>query len=359
MLFPYQYVPHKMERMQEFIDFIFYEVWCRAATSGQFSLNLFNTNVELKEVMNDFYYGHTKGGDFFYSHVERIYDLFAVLPPAQIEQFKRWFQANNNIEKICSNDPDMPIARYADIAAEHDELSNNFSAFYKGLYDYELLGLSALKKKIGKIHDHYNSFMKVNTAGKCPFCGINDIKGEYHEKREAYDHYLPKKLYPFNTINFRNLAPACHECNSSYKLTKDPVSTALGRRKAFYPYANPSHTIDIKIDLKKPDVDHLTPDDIELECGPAELNEEIETWKDVYGIEERYKAKCCSEADGKFWLTQVLDEWQVDGRSPADFLRTITRQEAINPYADNNFLKKAFLEGCNRAGMFNAHADGG
>ncbi len=24
---------------------------------------------------------------------------------------------------------------------------------------------------------------------------------------EAYDHYLPKSLYPFNSINFRNLVP--------------------------------------------------------------------------------------------------------------------------------------------------------
>ena len=28
MLFPYTYVPHSMEKMQEYIDFIFYQVWC-------------------------------------------------------------------------------------------------------------------------------------------------------------------------------------------------------------------------------------------------------------------------------------------------------------------------------------------
>ena len=33
MLFPYKYVPHQMEKMQEFIDFIFYEVWCKACTT--------------------------------------------------------------------------------------------------------------------------------------------------------------------------------------------------------------------------------------------------------------------------------------------------------------------------------------
>lgn len=82
-----------------------------------------------------------------------------------------------------------------------------------------------------------------------------------------------------------------------------PAGTAH-RRKVFYPYANPGHHIDVTIDLSKPDVDHLAPDDIKLASGPPVFGEEIETWKDVYGIEERYKAKCCS-GDAKDWLEQI------------------------------------------------------
>ena len=51
------------------------------------------------------------------------------------------------------------------------------------------------------------------------------------------------------------------------------------------------------------DFEHLAPNDIKIEFGPAPLREELETWQDVYGIEERYKAKCCCESDGKYWLT--------------------------------------------------------
>jgi hypothetical protein len=77
----------------------------------------------------------------------------------------------------------------------------------------------------------------TNTAGKCPFCGIGNIKSPHHTKREAHNHYLPKALYPFNSINVRNLAPTCHECNSTYKLSKDPAhNDAKRRRKAFNPY---------------------------------------------------------------------------------------------------------------------------
>jgi hypothetical protein len=348
MLFPYQYVPHQMEKMQEFIDYIFYEVWCKAPGAGSFSLDLFDANADLKEVMTAFFYGDTIGGDFFYSHVEHIYVHFAALTPEQIDQFKQWYQANNDIERVCTNDPDLRLVRYADITLLHKGIGADLATFFKGLYSKELLDLAVLKQKIGHIDDHYLEFVRANKAGKCPFCGISDIKGEHHTKREAYDHYLPKGLYPFNSINFRNLAPACHECNSSYKLGKDPVNTKVGPRKAFYPYAKPGYNININIDLKKADVDHLAPDDIDVECGPPTLHEEIETWKDVYGIEERYKARCCGENDGKYWVQQALDEW---AHSPEEFMEVLAKNAAMYPFAECNFLKKAFLEGCARVGL--------
>ncbi len=180
----------------------------------------------------------------------------------------------------------------------------------------------------------------------------------YHSKREAYDHYLPKFLYPFNSMNCKNLVPACHHCNSTYKSSQDPAyapkdpTQAATRRKVFYPYTINGYHIDIKIELMKADVAHLVPNDIAIEFGPAALREELETWKDVYGIEERYKAKCCCESDGRYWLTQVLDEWQEDGRSPDAYLKTLTRKTDKSPFTDSNFLKKAFLEGCDRAGLF-------
>ncbi len=56
MLFAYTYVPHQMEKMQKFIDFIFFDVWCKAPSSRPFGLNLFDANEELHEVMEAFYY---------------------------------------------------------------------------------------------------------------------------------------------------------------------------------------------------------------------------------------------------------------------------------------------------------------
>jgi len=353
MLFAYTYVPHAMEKMQAFIDFIFFEVWCKAPGNGDFRLELFDANAELKELMEAFYYGDTQGGDFFYGHVERIYGLFAPLTPAQINQLKQWYQANNDIEKICANDSAVRIASYPDIAAIHPYLSEQLASFFKGLWP--LPNVAALREKIGQIDEHYQEFVQVNATGKCPFCGLGDIKGVHHTRREAYDHYLPKALYPFNSINFRNLAPACHECNSTYKLSRDPAHNAAGRRKAFYPYATGAHGIEIAIDLNTPDIDRLIPADIQLTFGPDAAHEEIDTWKEVYGIDERYKAKCCDN-DAKDWLEQVRTMRDAHGIAPADWLASIQQLTAKAPVANSNFLKLAFLEGCQRVGLLEAIA---
>ena len=60
MLYAYTYVSHSMEKMQAYIDFIFYEVWCKAPGNGGFRLDLFDPNAELREVMEAFNYGDTR-----------------------------------------------------------------------------------------------------------------------------------------------------------------------------------------------------------------------------------------------------------------------------------------------------------
>lgn len=360
MLFHYKYVAHKMEKMQTFIDFIFHDVWCKAPIGLGFHPALFDGDPDLKEVMSEFGFSAKapERGKAFYKDVKAIYELFAPLSPQEIDQFKLWYHGNNEIEKVCANDPATQLVRYADIPANHKKLADQLGTFFKGLYSQSLLDLAALRAKVGDIEDHYQTFMQTNKAGKCPFCGINDLLGEYHGKREAYDHYLPKALYPFNSINFYNLVPACHHCNSSYKTSKNPAYTpkdpagAVNRRAVFYPYKSATHSIELQVTLQHSDIANLTPANITLQFGPAAITQEIDTWKDVYGIEERYKAKLCGDNDGKYWLTQVLDEWSEDGRNPADFLNTLARQTQTKPYAECNFLKLPFLDACQKIGLF-------
>jgi hypothetical protein len=355
MLFAYQYVTHQIDKMQSFIDYIFNDVWCNASTLGGYNLEAFDGYSELKELITELSYEDTKAAYYFVSHIQSIYDEFAKLSAPQTAQLKSWYAANNDIENICFNNPTNQIVKYADIASSYPKLAELFSTFFKNLYDH--LGVAAVRERVGDIIDHYNDFMQHNIVGKCPFCGISDVLGINNSKREAYDHYLPKGLYPFNSVNFKNLVPACHTCNSSYKNIddpahiKDPSTKNLVRRKIFYPFSTNQYQLSFEITLNNLDIQKLTPADIQLNTGPIALKDEIDTWLDVYGIEERYKAKLCGENDGKYWYVQIMDEYQNDNQTPKDLLEKIRRQSEKKPFAESNFLKVAFLDACDKKGL--------
>jgi hypothetical protein len=175
------------------------------------------------------------------------------------------------------------------------------------------------------------------------------MKNINYKGRDAYDHYLPKATYPFNSINFKNLAPTCHSCNSSYKSVTDPLSY---NTKVFYPFSETKHKLNISISIHSRNWQALKPKDLKLEIGPEELKDQINAWKDIYGIDERYKDLCCAESDGHYWITQVFDECENDGKTPLEMYSTLKRQATERPFAQNNFLKKPFIEACHQAGLF-------
>jgi hypothetical protein len=341
-----------MDVMQIFIDFIFLKVWCQAKTIPTFGLGLFQENIELQDVMTQFRDGRSTVGNNFYSNVENIFNHFSNLGEKQIEDLESWYLINNNIENACSECSAGKLIRYKEMDSLGDELITDLKSFFSGLYGSSLLKLSALKKYIGNIEDHFKSFRLVNKSGKCPFCGLIDLKSNLQKIRDAYDHYLPKSIYPFNSINFKNLVPTCHECNSAYKSTYDPITCNGNIRKAFYPFSTKVFNIEVNIEILAKNWEIIEKEDINLQINSNDFNVEIDAWLEVYGIEERYKAKCCSEDDGKEWIVQMYDEWGEDGRLPKDYLLTLKRQTKRKPYADLRFLKLAFLKGCNQAGLF-------
>lgn len=275
------------------------------------------------------------------------------LTSAQRAQVSLWYDHNNDIEALCGNDPQKMPGTYAEIKAINADLERALKAFCKSLFK-DVIHLKAVTSRTAEIDAHYDAFVTVNDEGKCPYCGYGDIKGQHHSKREAYDHFLPKGTYPFNSVNFKNLAPMCNGCNSSYKLQKDPIHSAKDgtRRKAFYSFANVAPGISINVTLGSADIDKLSPSDITLTLTAPGRDEEVESWKDVFGIEERYRAKCCAKNDGKVWLSRVNEESENYGLTPQQMLDAEILAAENKPWNDANFLKKPFLLACQAAGLF-------
>jgi 5-methylcytosine-specific restriction endonuclease McrA len=336
------------------------EVWCKAA--GTFTLDLLHPT--LREVVEEIYNMETdktrgKTKDWLYGPITTIYDIFKdELTPAQRQLVAVWYDINNDIEALCSCDPTKVPATYSDVKAINDKLAEHLKDFCQDLFT-DVIHLDAVTSRIGKIDGHYRGFVKVNKAGKCPYCGYNGIKGLNHSRREAYDHFLPKSVYPFNSVNFRNLAPMCHDCNSSYKLKLDPTrhidpirrKNTNARRKAFYSYSANPPAISLAVTLKINDVENLTRNHIDLQIISSGCNQEVESWSEVFGIEERYKAKFCDENDGKAWLQHVIEESANYKRSVDDLLAEIERAAERKPFDSANFLKWPFLKACKDAGV--------
>jgi len=357
MLFSYTYITHNMEKMQEYMDYIFYEVWYKAIYTPEYGIELFNQKPELKQILIDFDIQTSEGGDLFLRSIEEIFYLFQKIDSIQTNQLKAWYEANNNIKALCANTAEKTPVTYNELKTFNEPLHDKIKKLFKNLYGDKIIGRVPITKKIGKIDAHYTAFMKINTKGKCPCCGLNSLKGIYHTKREAYDHYLPKGTYPFNSINFKNLIPLCHECNSSYKLEKNPLyvvpNPIAGRRKAFYLYTDEDINIDVSVGLNLTRKDEIKPENIVIEFSAVGYEEELETWKDVFGIEERYKAECSAENDGIDWLEQITDD--ID-----NYATDITKDQALDtlrkakrrkPFAEKRFLKLPFLEACNEIGL--------
>jgi len=355
MLFNYRYINHSIERFQTYLDHLVKKVWCR--NTGKYSLKLLHP--KLREIIEDIANDASIEKDWLDGPIKNIDALFQKkLTASQRAQVRKWYDHNNDIESLCAGDSKKQPGTYNEIETMDADLAEQLKTFCTNLFE-KVIKLKAVRDQIGSMDDHYLEFVKENDEGKCPYCGYGDLKGQYHTPREAYDHYLPKGTYPFNSVNFKNLAPMCHECNSSYKLQKDPTWNTDplhkkgpgSRRKAFYSYATVPSGISVSLNLNVGDVDQLTPADIDLHIEAPGRDEELETWKEVFGIEERFKAKCCGKNEGKYWLMQAIDECQNAGKTPKQLLDKIKKNARNSPWAECNFLKKPFLQACQKAGL--------
>lgn len=106
--------------------------------------------------------------------------------------------------------------------------------------------LSSIKEGDGFLRDNQYSVIYARDINFCPFCGLNYFRAP-GAPRHALDHLLPISKYPFAAADFRNLPPACDECNSTYKRAIDILIGEDGlRRRCCDPYFGPGFGITLE-----------------------------------------------------------------------------------------------------------------
>ena len=346
-----------MEKMQIYIHYIFHRVWCNAH-SAEFEIGLFKGNDELYQIMDNLFRLYLAGklmdgaGKTFFYLVNDIFNEFKFLTESDINTYRLYFDSNNAIEEICTGSKTIKPVCYEDLDSAHDKLNCKLKVFYYNLYSSGFFGLTFVRKIIGSdIDAYYKELISKNNTPCCPFCGLQPIDNQYDPTREAFDHYLPKIKYPFNTVNLQNLAPSCNTCNSKNKGVNDPLHDKAKARKAFYPFSKLSPDIEMHITFKKTNWVSLSPDLMSIEISSASFPEEVKTWIELFRIDKRYLAKCCDNGGGIYWLNRILNESSNYGLTVNDFFEAEINCATKSPWVDVNFLKKAFLLGCKQTGL--------
>ncbi len=356
MLYPYKYVDHNISQLQDWVDYLFIHVWCNARKP--YNIDVLNGCPKLKAIVlkeqkkedptnNDI--------DYISGPIRNIHNEFLRLRMEnkrrsnQIKALKKWYKRARNIERVCSNQKFYTPLRIKDIDKISPVLGTLIKSFFGNLYEH-ILGLGAVKAYTGTLDNHYKLFVKTNNSGICPFCGISTIRSYAMKGHEAYDHYIPEGHFPFTAVNFKNLVPTCHDCNSIHKLQEKLIFNKKGkRRRVFYPYSNYPNDISVKMEVKITNYKAFEHGDITINFSSEYYNDEVDAWKEVYKVDKRYKDLLCNEGEGKYWLVQYLEEMNLAERQQekSKFQQRLTQSR----FKGKNFLKIPFIEACEIAGL--------
>lgn len=234
----------------------------------------------------------------------------------EYSKLNMWQKAD--IEKAFSSNTSTCV--YYDSSIElvkYDQLPKNISDALRELFDFlweKFFKLKCFKKVFGGVKSHYNKI--TDKIQICPFCGINPIIPTQSAKREDYDHIIPQAQYPFISVNFAFIAPACKHCNVTEKSTDDIAYNDEKRRRFYNPYDptvsydDLSINIDPKEDFNTDDISCLLKSidwDYQINRNDRE-QEELTTWNEVYRIKGRYHEFCQSYE--KQWFDEIKREYK-------------------------------------------------
>jgi hypothetical protein len=326
------YVPIKNDiyGAQKLIEFLVINVWS-VADNKRCQTRL---NPELKSLSVKY--------EWFKNQINLIYKVCKGLSTQERDSFKNAFQNNNRIEELC-NGTKKPIP----LDTLRSELVVVLIPFFENLYT-KFLGWKLIWNKYGTKKSYYDALILQNKFNLCPCCGFGDFKTYYSKGYSPYDHYLPQLHYPFSVINFDNLVPLCHSCNSDYKGSTDILENG---RKVFYPFASNHPQIEVEITVDKTALVKLInkvedngvfidKQNITITFNPKD--DRIDSWDIIFKIKDRYFNKV---ADNRVsWLDDVRKIYRDPDVKTDTFSAAFDKVVELDSDKHLGFLKSGYLK---------------
>lgn len=299
MLYTYINIPHPIKQLQDNICYFFEHLF-------DLEPNPYDINVVLRPEFILLINNSNK----FKDYLKDIAEKYIALPTTEKDLIKKAYTNHLNIESIC-NDTTIEVVKYTEIVNE--DFRDLLKEFLTWLWDdYNSLP-KALTDEYKSVQDHFNAFKKVQIGKVCPFCGISGLKPKTtRNRRNAYDHYIPKATYPFVSINFNNLFPACHECNSDEKGQYDTPNRNGVRQAIIFPFDSTYRfeeltiCIDPEENFNNVNLGTLLSDinwNISFTINNGTIDK-YSTWDDIFQIKTRYKEYILDYEDT--WFTDFV-----------------------------------------------------
>jgi hypothetical protein len=268
----YTYTETTQSKLHEFVMAFFNRI--------EFETGGFSTEFYVKEFYDNLVSHHkTILGKAF----KNIYSITKDWEQIKRTEYCNAIRRSNEIKDICEGT--IVPWKTNDIPEELRELTK---ILFIKLYEDVLKG-KFFQPIYGTRKAHFQKFKQYANNGHefCPACGIMPLHAFLDDIRDQYDHYLPKDLYPFSSVNFRNLVPICKDCNSlEVKSSKDILSYT---GKVFDPFNEAHKPIHIDVEITKNNTD-ISKIEWGVNYSSEEgKNEEVEAWKTIYNIESRHK----------------------------------------------------------------------
>ncbi|MGL5934234.1 MAG: hypothetical protein ACRCZI_01275 [Cetobacterium sp.] len=225
----------------------------------------------------------------FYTLVKELIKNYKELDITKQKNFKNIFEANYNVTNVILKNnkiytfEDVEKLCSTKIRKTTEELCKYLYKTFKDSNKFIDTYISPL--------EYYKKFIENKVIlGNCPFCGITKLETGIRGIREDYDHYLLKSMYPFVSLNYKNLAPMCKHCNTSYKGDKDIILND----KIYFPFE--SQSLKNILEIKK--LENTLKEDCIKEIQIISKNqkeEENKSWDKIFQINDRSKEKLNEE----------------------------------------------------------------
>lgn len=335
----YSYIAHRIQGLQDWVNYLFLDVLFHVHDDFREDL------MKVVDIPTQKLLDETKDTKF-YNQLVALYKRCQKLDVEKIELLHFAFESNNQIERLCRKEI-VPF-RFKDLLSKYKKdkewksFLESLKTFCNALYS-EYVYLKAFEVRYGTLKEYYNAMVKNDSICHC--CGIGSVLTEDNTPRDAFDHYLPKAIYPFVSLNFKNLLPACYHCNSSYKQESDTLFEKVGKNekqvKAFLPFSNigDSHyhiAVDVKMATRY-NREKTMADDIIVSCQCSGYSEEVQTWQRLYKINEQY-VSFCRRSENLCLLNDMIERNLI---SPNYAESEIQKMERM-PEVRGNFLFAPF-----------------